>query len=184
MEPEPIFAYAQLNARIMPIERGERYEEPLAEALAENGFGEFTGGGTMLSENGEIKYCGIDLNLFDVENGVPFICDFLAERGAPRGSKLQYEDNEVPFGFLEGLGIYLNGTDLPDEVYEQCDVNVVYEEINRLLGDRGAIQGHWQGPTETALYLYGYSTDEMRGLIADFMASYPLCQRARLETIA
>jgi hypothetical protein len=90
----------------------------------------------------------------------------------------------VPFGFLEGMAIYLNGTDLPDEVYETCDVNELYEEINRLLGDRGEIQGHWQGPTETALYLYGYSIDEMKSLIADHMANYPLCQKARVETIA
>ena len=183
-----ISVYAQLNARIMPLDRGDRYEEPLREALAENGLGQVTGGGTMQSTQGEIEYCGIDIDLFDVPTGVPFICDFLAQRGAPRGSRLQYELEgtkvEVPFGVSEGLAIYLNGTDLPEEAYKRCDVNEVYEEINRLVGDRGAIQGHWQGPTETALYLYGYSADEMRSLIADFTAKYPLCQRARLETIA
>jgi hypothetical protein len=188
MNGEPILAYAKLNARILPLDRGDRYEDPLAEALAENGFGEITGGGTGQSANGEIDYCGIDIDLFDTEKGVPFICDFLAQCGAPRGSVLEYEENgqrvEVPFGFLEGLGIYLNGTDLPDEVYEKCDVNEFYAEINRLLGDRGDIQGHWQGPTETALYLYGYSVEEMRSLIADYVATYPLAQRARFETIA
>jgi hypothetical protein len=184
----PFSAYAQLNARIMPFDRGERYEEPLGEALAENGFGEVTGGGTMQSKEGEIEYCGIDIGLYDVAKGVPFVCEFLTKRGAPRGSKLQYELKgkkvEVPFGLAEGLAIYLNGTDLPDEVYRECDVNEVYDEINRLLGDRGAIQGHWQGPTETALYLYGYSAEEMRELIAGYMAEYPLCQRARIVTIA
>jgi hypothetical protein len=186
MRPFP--AYAQLNARIMPLDRGERYEEPLGEALAESGFGEVTGGGTMQSKEGEIEYCGIDIDLYDVAKGVPFICEFLAKRGAPRGSKLQYELKgkkvEVPFGLAEGLAIYLNGTDLPDEVYRECDVNEVYDEINRLLGDRGSIQGHWQGPTETALYLYGCSAEEMRELIAGYMAEYPLCQRARIVTIA
>jgi hypothetical protein len=185
---QPISAYAQLNARIMPLDRGEQYEDPLAEALAENGFAAITGGGTMQSKEGEIEYCGIDLDLFDVPNGVRFICDFLSQRGAPRGSTIQYESDgqktEVPFGVAEGLAIYLNGTDLPDEVYRECDVNDVYDEINRLLGDRGAIQGHWQGPTETALYLYGYSADEMRSLISGYMAEYPLCQRARVVTIA
>jgi len=185
---QPISAYAQLNARIMPLDRGERYEDPLAEALAENGFAAITGGGTMQSKEGEIEYCGIDLDLFDVPKGVPFICDFLTHRGAPRGSKLQYETDgqkiEVPFGMAEGLAIYLNGTDLPDEVYRVCDVNDVYDEINRLLGDRGAIQGHWQGPRVTALYLYGNSADEMRSLIAGYLAEYPLCQRARVVTIA
>jgi hypothetical protein len=184
----PISAYAQLNARIMPLDRGERYEDPLGEALAENGFGQVTGGGTMQSKEGEIEYCGIDLDLFDVPQGVPFVCEFLARCGAPRGSKLQYEDEgrkvEVPFGTAEGLAIYLNGTDLPDEVYRECDVNEVYDEINRRLGERGAIQGHWQGPTETALYLYGCSADEMRDLISGYMAEYPLCQRARVVRIA
>jgi len=184
----PIFAYAQLNARIMPLDRGERYEDPLDEAFAKNGYGRVTGGGTMTAKGGEIEYCGIDIDLFDVPNGVPFICDFLARCGAPRGSKLQYEVDgqkiEVPFGAAEGLAIYLNGTDLPDEVYKECDVNQVYQEINRRLGDRGAIQGHWQGPTETALYLYGSSADEMRSLISSYMAEYPLCQRARVVTIA
>jgi hypothetical protein len=185
---QPIFAYARLNARIMPLDRGERYEEPLDEALAANGFGRVTGGGTMQSKEGEIEFCGIDIDLFDVPKGVAFVCEFLAQRGAPRGSKLRYEQNgqkiEVPFGLIEGLAIYLNGTDLPEEVYKQCDLNEVYEETNRLLGDRGAIQGHWQGPTETALYLYGSSADEMRELISSYLAEYPLCQRARLETIA
>jgi len=188
MSMRPIPAYAQLNARIMPLDRGERYEDPLGGALAENGFGQVTGGGTMQSKEGEIEYCGIDIDLYDVPKGVPFICEFLAQRGAPRGSKLQYELKakriEVPFGVAEGLAIYLNGTDLPDEVYKEYDVNEVYEQINRLLGDRGAIQGHWQGPTETALYLYGNSADEMRALISGFLAEYPLCQRARVVTIA
>ncbi|REJ71410.1 MAG: hypothetical protein DWQ34_20245 [Planctomycetota bacterium] len=188
MSNEPILAYARLNARIMPFDRGERYEDPLQEALEANRFAEVTGGGTMQSENGEIDYCGIDLDIFNRDEAVPFICDFLAECGAPKGSVLQYEfdgrQQETPFGFLEGLAIYFNGTDLPDEVYEKCDINHVYDEVNRLLDDRGEIQGHWQGPTETALYLYGYSASEMRDLIAEFMVSYPLCDRARYATIA
>jgi hypothetical protein len=143
MNMEPIPAYARLNARIMPLDRGERFEDPLAEALEQNGYGEVTGAGTMQSEQGEIEYCGIDLDLSDVAKGVPFVCKFLSELGAPKGSMLEYEVNgervEVPFGPAEGLAIYLNGTDLPDEVYQECDVNEVYDEINQLLGDRGSI---------------------------------------------
>ncbi len=187
MSTKPIPAYARINARIDPVERGDRYEDPLSEALEENGLAVLTGGGTMQSENGEISYCGIDLDLLNVDEAVSFICDFLAEHGAPKGSKLQYEVDgeakEVPFGFLEGLAIYLNGTDLPTEVYETCDINFLYEEIERLLGDRGEIQGHWQGPEETALYLYGYSVDEMRRVIAPFVKRYPLCEKARFVVI-
>lgn len=109
-------------------------------------------------------------------------------RRRSKGSKLTFEidgdKEEVPFGFLEGLGIYFNGTDLADEVYQNCDINYVYEEINRLLGDRGEIQGHWEGPIETALYLYGYSVEEMKDAISELMTEYPLCQKARYEVIA
>jgi len=188
MNEHAVFAYAQLNARILPLDRGERYEDPLQEALEANGFGEVTGGGTMQSKDGEIEYCGIDIDVFNLEEGVPFICEFLTRCGAPRGSKLQYEVDrervEVPFGVAEGPAIYFNGTDLPDDVYSTCDINHVYDEISRLLGDRGRIQGHWQGPTETALYLYGDSAEEVKELIAKFMAVYPLCDRARYQTIA
>src|SRR5262245_23755518 len=173
---DAIFAYAQLNARIMPLDRGGRYEDPLGEAFEKNGFGAVTGGGTMQSKDGEIDFCGIDIDLIDIAKGVPFVCKFLTECGAPKGSKLEYEADgkkiELPFGAAEGLAIYLNGTDLPAEVYKECDVNVLYDEINRLLGDRGSIQGHWQGPTETALYLYGNSSDEMRALISGYLAEY------------
>lgn len=188
MKRQPIFAHAQLNARIMPVARGKRFETPLAEALAENGLGEVGGGGTMQSETGEIAYCDIDIDLFDLENGGRFVCDFLTARGAPKGSKLCYEHHgkrtEVAFGVIEGLAIYLNGTDLPSEVYQHSDVNVVIETIRRLLDECGAIEGYWTGPTETALYLYGKSATEMRELISPFLAEYPLCQRARIETIA
>ena len=91
---------------------------------------------------------------------------------------------DVPFGSLEGLAVYLNGTDLPHEIYKQCDVNHVVDEINRLLHGKGAMFGHWQGPKETALYLYGDSADEMRHLISGFMDEYPLCQKARVVKIA
>jgi hypothetical protein len=184
----PVSAYARLNARLRPLDRGDRYEDPLQEALQKNGWAAVSGGGTMQGENGEIVYCGVDIDLFDVDKAVPFICECLARHGAPRGSILQYQANgeacEVPFGFLQGLAVYLNGTDLPAEVYRNCDVNHVYGEINRLLGSRGGIQSHWQGRSETALYLYGYAVDEMQGLIQPLMSTYPLCARARYATVA
>lgn len=40
MNSGPIFAYAHLNARIMPLDRGARYEDPLSEALEQNGLRE------------------------------------------------------------------------------------------------------------------------------------------------
>ena len=89
MSAERNLAYAKLNARILPLDRGDRYEDPLIAALAENCYAEVTGGGTGQSENGEISYCGIDLDLLDVEKGVPFICEFLSI--AIGGSGAEYD---------------------------------------------------------------------------------------------
>ena len=184
----PTFVYAQLNARLMPIERGERFEDPLLEAFEANELGEVTGGGTLQAANGEIEYCGLDIDVYDLAKAVRFLTKFLTKCGAPKGSMLQYEKKgkpvETPFGEAEGLALYLNGTDLPKKVYKECDINDLYEELNRLLGKHGRIEGHWQGPSETALYLYGKSAKKMQSLISDHIAAYPLCQKSRLVVIA
>ncbi|SFR89716.1 hypothetical protein SAMN05216570_0411 [Dyella sp. OK004] len=178
---------AQLNARVQPIHRGEIYEDPLDAFLREHKLGEVDGGGTMLTEHGEIDHCDVEINLTDIgEDKLALLASTLNNLGAPKGSKLMLDEGkrEIPIGRNEGLAIYLNGTDLPDEVYANCDSNAVYSTFVELLGEAGVIQSWWQGPTETALYLYGPSFEQMRGLVADFMASYPLCQKARLAQIA
>lgn len=81
--------------------------------------------------------------------------------------------------------MYLNGKDLDDEVYENCDVNFVYEEIERLLGDfeKGQVASYWEGE-ETSFYLYGKSFDEMHKCIKPLLDEYPLCQKCRVVRIA
>ncbi|HVY71567.1 MAG TPA: hypothetical protein VHH73_16660, partial [Verrucomicrobiae bacterium] len=64
------------------------------------------------------------------------------------------------------------------------DPNVLLEELGRRIAPEGKIRGHWRGPAETALYLYGPSADKMRGQISDFLASYPLSKDARVVTFA
>ena len=52
---------AQLNAKLMPFDRGQYFEDPLDDALKGRGLGEVTGGGTAQSESGEILYCEIEI---------------------------------------------------------------------------------------------------------------------------
>jgi len=94
------------------------------------------------------------------------------------------EQEEFRFGKHEGLAVYLNGTELPDRVYQECDSNHVYEEFKRLLGSMGKVHSTWEGPRETAFYLYGKSFQEMHSRIDRFLRSYPLCQKARVTQIA
>jgi hypothetical protein len=58
----------------------------------------------------------------------------------------------VGFGITEGLAVYLNGTDLPDEVYVGGDVNELIAALLECLGAEGDMQSWWEGPRETALY--------------------------------
>ena len=125
---------ARLNDRAQPVDRGELYEDPLQELLAANAWGEVSGGGSQLSEQGEIQFCDIEI--------------------------------------------------LPDSTYQECDSNFVYSEFNRLLSGIGRVHSHWQGPTETALYVLGRSAGDMRAALQPFLDSYPLCQRARVVQIA
>ena len=82
------------------------------------------------------------------------------------------------------MAVYLNGSDLPAEVFASCDVNFVISEFSRLLGTGGCILSNWEGPAETALYMYGSSFAGMRGRIEDFLAAYPLCRKCRVAQIA
>ena len=183
-----VFVTAQLNHLLMPIERGERYEDPLGKALTKRGFGRTDGGGTMQFQSGEIEFIDVEIILSDLSEGIPFVIEQLEAFGAPKGSTLRIYESEPPreisFGKIEGIAIYLDGLNLPREVYESSDVNVVIDELNKCLYGHGSMQGYWQGATETALYFYGDDAEGMKQRISDFMEQYPLCKGARIVTIA
>jgi hypothetical protein len=185
-ETEPQFIVATLNARIQPIHRGEIYEDPLDEILSEASIGEVSGGGTLQSQSGEIEHCDVEIRVNNSSlKTVDLIKTSLEKIGAPKGSRLNVEatNSEIEFGTLEGLAIYLNGTDLDDEVYANSDSNHVYSELDRLTQGVGRVFSYWQGPTETAFYLYGSSFSQMKSLISEFVETYPLCHKCRIEKI-
>ena len=178
---------ARLNARAQPLDRGEVFEDPLSDILQAAGIGEVTGGGTLLGEEGEIEFCDLEIMVPEATDAVlGAIREALEGLGAPKGSRLIWNDgaNELEFGTFEGLAVYLNGTDLPDAVYEQSDASFVYEELGRLVGSEGRVVSHWGGPRETALYLYGRSAATMLARIRPFLDTYPLCHKARIVKIA
>ena len=179
---------ARLNARVQPIDRGEYFEDPLDEEISAKGIGEVTGGGTQLAEEpAGIEFCDLEIRVSNTSNEtIRAIIDRLEALGAPKGSKLILESDgrEFPFGNYEGIGIFLDGQNLPDAVYEDCDVNFVIAEFDRLLGEDGDFRGYWQGSAETALYCYGPDFEAMKAALEPFLASYPLCENARIEQIA
>ncbi|EPR70427.1 hypothetical protein ADIWIN_3783 [Winogradskyella psychrotolerans RS-3] len=183
------FIVATLNDKVMPIDRGEIYEDPLDEFLQSKGIGEVTGGGTMQLKSGELEYCDVEIQLNSDEideNQIKAIIEKLEELGAPKGSKLTIEKTEqkIEFGKKEGLGIYLDGINLSDEVYKSSDSEALAVEIRRLAGIEDNTLRYWQANTETGLYFYGDSFEHIKNSINDFVSSHPECENCRIEQIA
>ena len=176
-----------LNARFQPIHRGD-LEDALDEILDELKLGEVCGGGTLMLPTKEIKSCDIELDIADDEKTLETLLDIIDKLGVPKGSKLILSDmsdrNFIPVGRLEGLAVYLNGTELPAEVYQSCDINYAIGQMDERLSGIGRLYSWWEGPSETALYFYGENYEKMLDAIRDFIGEYPLCQKCRTEQIA
>ena len=178
-----------LNARLQPMHRGD-LEDALDEVLEKLDIGFVDGGGTLMSPSGEVKSCDIELDLNDgSEETIAKLEEIIEDIGVPKGSKLLWigaddETIERPVGCLEGMALYLNGIDLPDEVYESSDINYVIEQLESRMDGIGRLYSWWEGPQNTALYFYGQSYEKMSAAIQDFIAEYPLCQKCVVERIA
>jgi hypothetical protein len=176
-----------LNAKLRPMDRGEHFENPLDAVLRRTGRGKVTGGGTLQEKSGEIASCDIELLVTGAsDESLQFIVVTLEELGSPKGSKptVLASGVECALGKAEGIAVYLNGTDLPAEIYETCDSSFVSSEFDRLLGSEGRVLSYWQGPRETAFYIYGRSSADMRARLDGFLATHPLCQKCRIIQVA
>jgi hypothetical protein len=188
-EPDGNFIVLQLNEKIMPIDRGIVYEDPIDEFLKSKKYGQVTGGGTLQEETGELAYCDVEIKLStnNIDKLViAEIIDKIETMGAPKGSKLIIEktQEEIPFGKKEGLALYIDGQNLPPEVYAECDINFVLSELHRLMNIEPNADRNWQGEKETALYFFSDSFEKMKSSISEFVDTYPLCKGARVVQIA
>jgi hypothetical protein len=175
-----------LELRIMPIDRGAIYEDTLDESLSALQLGSVTGGGTLISKEKEPLSCDVEIELRDGGgDSLKELLDVLSAYKIPKGSYLRCSDEtQIELGNLEGLGLYLNGIDLPAEVYQECDVNYVIAEANRLLAGNGAYFSYWMGPEYTALYFYGPSFEAMQDTLRPLINGYPLCNKSYVTQIA
>lgn len=180
-----------LNARFQPIHRHE-LEDALEGILSKLKLGSIEGGGTLQLPSGEISSCDIELMLKDgTEKTLEKLESMIEALGVAKGSKLllwNKEDSEVqserPVGNLEGMAIYLNGTELPQEIYQTCDINYVIEQTESRMEGIGRLYSWWEGAENTALYFYGQSYEKMLAAVSGFVKEYPLCQKCAIEQIA
>jgi hypothetical protein len=82
---------AKINEPVSSNDRATKYEEPLDAALKEAKVGEVTGGGNSMTKGGKIEWAGIDIEINDVQKGIPLIKQKLLDLGAPKGSSLEYK---------------------------------------------------------------------------------------------
>ncbi len=178
----PHLVLARVYEHIEPIDRGDRYEDPLQATLEKVGIGRVTGGGSQLDELGKsptrmsrlnspmsTRHCGLWLR-------------HSRYAGAPQGSELiQTSDDRVlrEFGKLQCLAIYLDGTSLPDEVYANLDFEAVVGALGAAAGDN-SFRGFWQGPQETGLFFFGPDAEAMFARVEPVLRPLPIGQNARV----
>jgi hypothetical protein len=95
--PDAHFVYVKIPEPIGPIDRGSKYEDPIDDRLRNRGLGQITGGGSQFGDadsNGArpMDFCGIDVDLLALEEGLVVLREALIELGAPVGTELHYED--------------------------------------------------------------------------------------------
>jgi hypothetical protein len=180
------FVLARITEHVEPLERGDRYEDPLAAFLNEHGLGEVTGGGSQLNANGEIEFADVELELVNLDDAITKLVQQLEAMGAPFGSSIQFAQESgreaLPFGKYEQLTIYLDGTGLPPTVYESLDFDRLYRELGEAVGREadGQARSVWTGPTETAIHLAGTKADALEQVVNAMWNTVPVLQNARL----
>ena len=176
------FVLARLYEHIEPIDRGNRYEDPLQARLAETGGGQVTGGGSQLNERGSIDYVDIEIELANLDEALGTAVSVLEQSGAPKGSELILgSDSRVlkQFGTHVCLAIFLDGVSLPDEVYANLDFDAVVEALTSAAGPE-SYHGFAQGAEETGLFFFGPNADDMFARVEPALCSLPVGQNARV----
>ncbi len=95
-ETPRVFVFVKVPEPLMPIERGEKYVDPLDAALKRVELGEVTGGGSQLSEpdaegRRTVEWVGLDVELLDLDRGIPLLKRELLRLGAPAGPTLEFK---------------------------------------------------------------------------------------------
>lgn len=76
------FFYVRIPENVGPVERGNRYEDPLHDALTAAKLGKVTGGGSQLGEGTSIAYCGLDVVVLSRDRGLTLIRETMKRLGA------------------------------------------------------------------------------------------------------
>lgn len=86
----PSFVIATIKEPLEPLERGDKYEDPLNAALKRKRIGIVTGGGTQTNERFDVVSADLEIELADLDGALEFTRQKLLSLGAPKGSKIHF----------------------------------------------------------------------------------------------
>ena len=100
-EEEAELVYVMIPEGLMPIDRGDRYEDPIDDELQAAGLGYVSGGGSSLGDERPdgtrpIDYCGVDVEANDLEAVLDLLRQTLPKLECPSGTQLHYRKDDVP----------------------------------------------------------------------------------------
>lgn len=89
------FIYVMIPEPIGPMDRGQKYEDPLIELMESAGVGEVSGGGTQLGDlrpdgTRPIEFCGIDVDSSTPDRARELLRRELPRLGAPAGTEIRF----------------------------------------------------------------------------------------------
>jgi hypothetical protein len=189
-EKYPYLVEVKLIESIPPVDRGSRYEDPLAHSLEESGLGTVSGGGSLLAPRpfpGEqgIEYVCLDVELANLDEALAVLKKKMHELGAPVGSSIAYYTekevkHEEPIGDIELLYVYLDAQTLSDDIYANSDLESICKTLQERMDPIGELRKPQSWSSETLLYFAGKDADKMFSRIEKLHEEIPLLQNARI----
>lgn len=146
---------------------------------------EVVGGGTEFTpEEGPLS-CDPELALRgDEEEALRVAISTLESLGTPVGSWAESPDGEqIPFGVTHGLTLALDKISLPDDVYEQNDINELIATLQQVLGEHGSLLSWWQSEERTSLHFYGKDADRLRSVLESAPQRFALAENSVVSRI-
>lgn len=181
---DPLKVTVRIPARLQPAHRDDLIVKPISELMRHvSPRTRLAAKETVVTQHGEPVEAVLDweVELSDAEHVVTRLLDL--EAGLPRGSTVEINGKAATFGELDGLAVYLNGTELADDVYAQADLQAIVEDLQQHLGRTGQLWSWWQGEAETALYFYGPDAAAIRSALEERSQQHPLMERCRMERL-
>lgn len=143
-----------LNLKAMPMGR-EYLEDILEEKMDEIDLGSIDGGGTAISENGEIDYCDISIEMSDMgEESIKNLKKILDGIDLPKGSFICVQDRKIPFGNLEGLSLEIDIKSIDKTMHLE-------EKLSKVMKRSGKLYDCYQTEDIIRFYYYGKDYDKM-----------------------